>query len=67
MSMHSFVEGANSRHEHEWMVFEEVKLPEGKVIIPGVLDSTTNFIEHPELFAQRLERYCHYSHGFADW
>jgi len=51
-------EGANPRHEHEWKVFEEIRLPEGKVIIPGVLDSTTNFIEHPELVAQRLERYA---------
>lgn len=51
-------EGANPRHEHEWKVFEEVRLPEGKTIIPGVLDSTTNFIEHPELIAQRIERYA---------
>jgi 5-methyltetrahydropteroyltriglutamate--homocysteine methyltransferase len=51
-------EGANPRHEHEWNVFEDVKLPEGKIIIPGVLDSTTNFIEHPELVAQRLIRYA---------
>jgi len=51
-------EAANPRHEHEWVVFKEVKLPEGKVIIPGVLDSTTNFIEHPELVAQRLVRYA---------
>ena len=51
-------EGANPRHEHEWAVFEDVKLPEGKVIIPGMLDSTTNFIEHPELVAQRLVRYA---------
>src|SRR5947209_3115269 len=51
-------EGANPRHEHEWKVFEQVKLPAGKVLIPGVLDSTTNFIEHPELVAQRLERYA---------
>jgi 5-methyltetrahydropteroyltriglutamate--homocysteine methyltransferase len=51
-------EGANPRHEHEWNVFEDVKLPDGKVIIPGVLDSTTNFIEHPELVAQRVERYA---------
>ncbi|HEX6511593.1 MAG TPA: cobalamin-independent methionine synthase II family protein [Chloroflexota bacterium] len=50
-------EGANPRHEHEWNVFEEVKLPDGKAIIPGVLDSTTNYIEHPELVAQRLTRY----------
>jgi 5-methyltetrahydropteroyltriglutamate--homocysteine methyltransferase len=49
-------EAANPRHEHEWTVFEDVKLPEGKVLIPGVLDSTTNFIEHPELVAQRLVR-----------
>ena len=48
-------EGANPRHEHEWVVFEEVELPEGKMLIPGVLDSTTNYIEHPELVAQRIE------------
>ncbi len=51
-------EGANPRHEHEWKVFEEVKLPEGKAVIPGVLDSTTNYIEHPELVAQRIIRYA---------
>ena len=51
-------EAANPRHEHEWKVFEEVKLPEGKVVIPGVLDSTTNYIEHPELVAQRITRYA---------
>jgi len=51
-------EGANPRHEHEWVVFREVRLPDDKVIIPGVLDSTTNFIEHPELVAQRLVRYA---------
>src|SRR2546428_2308399 len=51
-------EGANPRHEHEWIVFREVKLPDDKLIIPGVLDSTTNFIEHPELVAQRLVRYA---------
>jgi 5-methyltetrahydropteroyltriglutamate--homocysteine methyltransferase len=50
-------EAANPRHEHEWTVFEDVKLPEGKVVIPGVIDSTTNFIEHPELVAERLVRY----------
>jgi 5-methyltetrahydropteroyltriglutamate--homocysteine methyltransferase len=49
-------EGANPRHEHEWVVFDEVKVPDGKVLIPGVLDSTTNYIEHPELVAQRVER-----------
>jgi len=51
-------EGANPRHEHEWKVFEEVKLPEGKIVIPGVIDSTTNFIEHPEVVAQRIERFA---------
>jgi 5-methyltetrahydropteroyltriglutamate--homocysteine methyltransferase len=51
-------EGANPRHEHEWAVFQDVRLPDGKVIIPGVLDSTTNFVEHPELVAQRLVRYA---------
>jgi 5-methyltetrahydropteroyltriglutamate--homocysteine methyltransferase len=47
-------EAANPRHEHEWVVFKDVKLPEGKILLPGVLDSTTNFIEHSELIAQRI-------------
>jgi 5-methyltetrahydropteroyltriglutamate--homocysteine methyltransferase len=51
-------EGANPRHEHEWAVFQEIRLPDDRLIIPGVLDSTTNFIEHPELVAQRLVRYA---------
>jgi len=51
-------EAANPRHAHEWKVFERVKLPKDKVIIPGVLDSTTNFIEHPELVAERIGRYA---------
>jgi 5-methyltetrahydropteroyltriglutamate--homocysteine methyltransferase len=51
-------EAANPRHEQEWTVFDDVKLPDDKVIMPGVLDSTTNYIEHPELVAQRLERYA---------
>jgi 5-methyltetrahydropteroyltriglutamate--homocysteine methyltransferase len=51
-------EAANPRHEHEWTVFEQVKLPEEKVLIPGVLDSTTNFIEHPGLVAQRIARFA---------
>jgi 5-methyltetrahydropteroyltriglutamate--homocysteine methyltransferase len=49
-------EGANPRHEHEWTVFDGVDVPEGKLLIPGVLDSTNNYIEHPELVAQRIER-----------
>jgi 5-methyltetrahydropteroyltriglutamate--homocysteine methyltransferase len=48
------IEAANPRHEHEWAVFEDVKLPDGKVLIPGVVDSTSAFIEHPELVAQRI-------------
>ena len=51
-------EAANPRHAHEWRVFERVKLPAGKVIIPGVIDSTTNFIEHPELIAERVTKYA---------
>lgn len=52
------VEGANPRHEHEWAVWKDVKLPDGKVLIPGVVDSTSNFVEHPELIAQRIVRYA---------
>jgi 5-methyltetrahydropteroyltriglutamate--homocysteine methyltransferase len=51
-------EAANPRHGHEWTVFERVKLPEGKIIIPGVIESKSNFIEHPELIAQRIARYA---------
>ena len=51
-------EAANPRHAHEFTVFETVKLPEGKVLIPGVLESKTTFIEHPELIAQRIGRYA---------
>jgi 5-methyltetrahydropteroyltriglutamate--homocysteine methyltransferase len=51
-------EAANPRHAHEWTLFEQVKLPEGKTIIPGVIESKSNFIEHPELIAQRIARYA---------
>ena len=51
-------EGANPRHEHEWKLFKDVKLPGGMIIIPGVIDSTTNFVEHPELVAERISRYA---------
>jgi 5-methyltetrahydropteroyltriglutamate--homocysteine methyltransferase len=51
-------EGANPRHEHEWNVWKDVELPDDKVIMPGVIDSTTNFIEHPELVSQRIVRYA---------
>jgi 5-methyltetrahydropteroyltriglutamate--homocysteine methyltransferase len=50
--------GSNPRHGHEWKVWRDVKLPEGKVLIPGVIDSTTNFVEHPELVAERIVRYA---------
>jgi 5-methyltetrahydropteroyltriglutamate--homocysteine methyltransferase len=50
------IEQANSRHEHEWRVWEEVSLPEGKKLIPGVVTHHTNVVEHPELVAQRLTR-----------
>jgi 5-methyltetrahydropteroyltriglutamate--homocysteine methyltransferase len=51
-------EAANPRHAHEWALFERVKLPDGKVLIPGVIESKSNFIEHPELIAQRIARYA---------
>jgi 5-methyltetrahydropteroyltriglutamate--homocysteine methyltransferase len=51
-------EAANPRHAHEWKIFRDVKLPEGKVLIPGVIDSTTNFVEHPELVAERICRFA---------
>ncbi len=51
-------EAANPRHEHEWTVWKDIRLPDGKVLIPGVLDTTTNFVEHPELVAQRIVRFA---------
>ncbi|MGD9891136.1 MAG: cobalamin-independent methionine synthase II family protein [Dehalococcoidia bacterium] len=48
------VEASNPRHAHEWKVWRDVRLPEGKVLIPGVIDSVTNFVEHPELVADRI-------------
>ncbi len=52
------IEGANPRHEHEWEIWSTHKLPADKVLVPGVLDSSCNFVEHPELVAQRLIRYA---------
>lgn len=52
------VEASNPRHAHEWQVWQDVKLPDGKTLIPGVIDSTTNFVEHPEVVAERLTRYA---------
>jgi 5-methyltetrahydropteroyltriglutamate--homocysteine methyltransferase len=50
------IEGANPRHEHEWRVWENAKLPEGRVLIPGVISHATNVVEHPELVAERIVR-----------
>ena len=52
------LEAANPRHAHEWALFEKVKLPEGKLLIAGVIESKSNFVEHPELIAQRIGRYA---------
>ncbi len=52
------IEAANPRHAHEWEVWEEVKLPDGKILIPGVIDSVTTFVEHPDLVAQRILQYA---------
>jgi 5-methyltetrahydropteroyltriglutamate--homocysteine methyltransferase len=50
------IEGANPRHEHEWRVWEKVKLPAGRKLVPGVISHATNIVEHPELVAERLVR-----------
>ncbi len=50
------IEGANPRHEHEWKVWQDAKLPEGRVLIPGVISHATNVVEHPELVAERIVR-----------
>lgn len=52
------IEAANPRHAHEWALWESVRLPEGKILIPGVIDSVTEFVEHPDLVAQRILQYA---------
>jgi 5-methyltetrahydropteroyltriglutamate--homocysteine methyltransferase len=52
------VEAANARHEHEWKVWKDVKLPDGKLLIPGVVSHATNIVEHPELVADRIVRFA---------
>jgi 5-methyltetrahydropteroyltriglutamate--homocysteine methyltransferase len=52
------IEAGNVRHEHEWKVWQDVKLPPGKVLIPGVVSHATNVVEHPEVVADRLVRYA---------
>ncbi len=51
------IEAANPRHAHEWEIFKEITLPEGKYLVPGVIDSTNNYVEHPRVVAQRLVNY----------
>lgn len=51
-------ESANPRHAHEWTVFRDADIPEDKVLVPGVIDSTTNFIEHPQLVAERIVKFA---------
>ena len=53
------IEAANARHEHEYAVWENTKLPEGKILIPGMVSHATDGIEHPELVAQRIRRFVH--------
>ena len=53
------IEGANPRHEHEWVVWKDVKMPDGRLLIPGVVSHATNVVEHPELVADRIERFAH--------
>ena len=52
------VEASNPRHAHEWTVFKDHPLPDGKVLLPGVIDSVTNFVEHPDLVAERIVRFA---------
>jgi 5-methyltetrahydropteroyltriglutamate--homocysteine methyltransferase len=52
------IEAANCRHEHEWQIWEDVKLPPGKVLIPGVISHSDSLVEHPELVAQRIVRFA---------
>jgi 5-methyltetrahydropteroyltriglutamate--homocysteine methyltransferase len=52
------IEASNPRHEHEWRLFENVRLPDGMLLIPGVIDSTSNYVEHPELVAERITRFA---------
>jgi 5-methyltetrahydropteroyltriglutamate--homocysteine methyltransferase len=52
------IEGANPRHEHEWEAWTRIKLPDDKILIPGVVASSSNYVEHPEVVAQRLLRYA---------
>jgi 5-methyltetrahydropteroyltriglutamate--homocysteine methyltransferase len=52
------IEAANARHEHEYALWETVRLPEGKILIPGVITHSTDVVEHPELVSQRIQRFA---------
>ncbi len=51
-------EAANPRHEHEWKVWKDTKIPDNKILAPGMIDTCSNYVEHPELIAQRIERFA---------
>jgi 5-methyltetrahydropteroyltriglutamate--homocysteine methyltransferase len=51
-------EAANPRHEHEWIVWRDADLPDDKILAPGLIDTCSNYLEHPELIAQRIERFA---------
>ena len=51
-------EASNPRHDHEWQVWKDIKLPEGKILIPGVIDHFTDWVEHPQLVAERIQKYA---------
>ena len=61
------IESSNPRHAHEWKVFEKIKLPQDKVIVPGVIDSTSNFVEHPEVVADRLKQFSTFVQRIKLW
>ncbi len=52
------LEAANPRHEHEWTIWQDIKLPDDKILLPGVIDTSTNYVEHPDLVAQRIIRFA---------
>jgi len=52
------IEGANARHEHEYGVWKTIRLPEGKILVPGVITHSTDVVEHPELVSQRIQRFA---------
>ena len=52
------IEASNPRHDHEWVVWQDVKLPDGKTLIPGVIGHYTDFVEHPRLVAERIVKYA---------